>query len=141
MRGSVEELLDVATDLLEAGQRLPGARVSFCEAPRLALGGDCVEDVVARAVGKVVLAEHAGIVGLGVGQRNLVDPEAVGDEQRAILAAHADGRVDEGFAQLLDLVAGEALLEPLFCHSTHQADQSTKRWLYQSEDARSCVFG
>ena len=74
MRGSVEELLDVATDLLEDGQRLPGARVSFCEALRLALSGDRVENAVARAVGEVVLAEHAGIVGLGVGQRNLVDP-------------------------------------------------------------------
>lgn len=68
MRGSVEELLDIATDSFEDGERCPNVCVAVSKALRLALGGDCVEDAVARAVGKVVLAEHAGIVSPGVGE-------------------------------------------------------------------------
>ena len=85
MRGSVDELLDIATDSFEDGERCPNVCVAVSKALRLALGGDCVEDAVARAVGKVVLAEHSGIVSPGVGQRDLVELEAIGDEQFEIL--------------------------------------------------------
>ncbi|ETS96678.1 hypothetical protein HMPREF1505_1729 [Prevotella sp. ICM33] len=112
MIGSVEEALDVAADLFEDGEGFPDARVAVGQGLRLALGGDRVVDAVARAVGEVVLAENAGVVGLGVSQRNLSDLEAVGGEQLAILAAHADGGFNEGFAQIFDLIAGEALFKP-----------------------------
>lgn len=112
MRGSVEELLDIATDSFEDGERCPNACVAISKALRLALGRDRVEDAVARAVGKVVLAEYSGIVSLGVGQRELRDLVAIGGEQLTIFTVHADDGIDEGLTQLLDLVVREALLEP-----------------------------
>ena len=111
--GPVKELLDVAADLFEDGEGRPDVGVPIGEGLRLALGGDRVEDAVAAPVEYVVLAEHPGIVGLGVGQRQLGDLEAIGGEQFTILAAQAGGGFDEGFAQLLDLVAGKRGLEPL----------------------------
>lgn len=64
---SVEELLDVAADLLEDGQRLPDVGVAVGEGLRFTLGGEGVVDAVAPSVEYVVLAENAVLVGLGVG--------------------------------------------------------------------------
>lgn len=47
MRGSVEELLDVATDSFEDGERCPNVCVAVSKALRLALGGDCIENAIA----------------------------------------------------------------------------------------------
>lgn len=47
MRGSVEELLDIATDSFEDGERCPNVCVAVSKALRLALGGDCVENAIA----------------------------------------------------------------------------------------------